>query len=85
MKKSARKVALCRSPQGWTAQEAGWWTHPKYGGVVKERKGWGCYPLDMPDDSAAWYRRTLIGAMRLLELRVRKTLALSVRRKRDER
>lgn len=34
-----------KSP-GWTQQERGWWTHPQFGGVVRESKGWAAYYSD---------------------------------------
>jgi hypothetical protein len=39
------------SDKGWTQEEAGWYTHPKLGGVCKEHDGWWWYP------SAFWDRR----------------------------
>jgi hypothetical protein len=30
----------------WEHTERGWYTHPLYGGVVREKDGWWHYPLD---------------------------------------
>ena len=33
----------------WEQQEPGWWTHPLYGGVCRERDGkWHIHPLNSP-------------------------------------
>ena len=30
----------------WNFEEAGWYTHPEFGGVCREIKGWYAYPLN---------------------------------------
>lgn len=32
-------------PVEWKREEAGWYTHPEHGGIVRERDGWYRYPL----------------------------------------
>jgi hypothetical protein len=29
----------------WDCEEAGWYTHPEYGGICNEGDGWYFYPL----------------------------------------
>ena len=37
--------------ESWTRQEPGWYTHPKLGGICRERKGaWYWHPGDQPDE-----------------------------------
>jgi len=57
-----------KKPQ-WEFIEAGWWTHELLGGVVRERSGWSCYPMDIHTYDPAHRARTRDGAMRWIERR----------------
>lgn len=49
----------------WGRIEAGWYTHPKHGGVCKERDGWYWYPACDKDRSGP--RKTLKAAIQEAE------------------
>lgn len=55
---------------GWEMAEKGWWTRPGVGGVVREHSGlWGCYPLELNDNSPAHVATTLSSAIQWIEKR----------------
>ena len=43
----------------WLKEEAGWYTHPIYGGVCKEKNGWYAYPMRYDSDVSMGPYRTL--------------------------
>lgn len=54
----------------WDFVEPGWWTHDLLGGVVREASNrWGCYPLDLRDDSPTHIAPSMKEAMRWIEER----------------
>ena len=65
---AARDAAYERKDvtDGWEMQEAGWWTHPVFGGIVKEGARWFLYPLCPNTNTSCW--PTLRAAMREVRL-----------------
>lgn len=55
-----------KNHHGWEFVEAGWWTHPTLGGIVKRGRKWECYRREIficPIHT----EKTLDAAMRWIE------------------
>lgn len=62
-------ITVKMNAAGWEMQEPGWWTHPDYGGVCRERGGrWWAWSRAGGKISG---HRTVLGAARAAEKRAK--------------